>query len=246
MSTFTKLLSTFLLTVALVFAGSTAYGQLEETQYLDEAQWEWNVNSGVLLAQNDLYTDGFAIDDESLIDQGNLFEGGAETQSALGVGTDLTYRFDNGVTLGGQFSWSPLARDINEEALFNQPFQEDPQLKRELNLYMYSANIGYRAAQGRFGLHAAAGIGAATQAYDTQDIEEFINENDELGLGVNDIFSETDTQTRWQTPVTLGAQYAVSRSVTINAMARDYIIYGTEGNNVSNNLYFGGGVSFMF
>lgn len=239
MRTTTKFLSTFVLTVALVFVGSTAYGQLEEMEYPENAYWDLNINSGVLVAQNDLFTTGLAVEE-------GIFDDDSDARGTFELGADLSYRLENGVTFGGQFAWSPIQRDLNEETLFGQTFQQDPGLTRDMNMYLYSGSIGYAATMGRLGVNASVGLGAITQSFDTGEIENFLEENPGVDVGIDDIFNETDSETNWQTPLTVGAQYAISRNVSINAMARDYIVYGDEFNDASNNFYFGGGVSFLF
>ena len=205
----------------------------------DEAYWDLNVNSGVLVAQDELFTAG--------LQQGqqNIFE--EDVQAAYGFGADLSYRFENGFILGGQFGWSPLTRQFHEENLFDQVFDQELDLQREFNLFTYAGTIGYTASMGRFGLNVSAGLGAATQQF-TDNTQDFINENPDLfEPGGTDIFAEDDQVTSWQTPVSVTAKYALTRNVTVNALARDYIIY--ENDNVEqtlNNFYFGAGLSFLF
>lgn len=234
-----KAFTTGLLALLFVFSVGTAQAQLEqETTLPDEGYWDLNINSGVIIAQDELFTAGMQPNGQ------NIFE--EDVQPAYAFGADLSYRFDSGFVLGGQFGWSPLTRQFNEENLFGQVFDQNVALQREFNLFTYAGTIGYTAAMGRFGLNVSAGLGAATQQF-TDNTEDFIRENPDLfddGLG---IFEGDDTITSWQSPVSLTAKYALSRSVTINALARDYIIY--EGENVDerlNNFYFGAGLSFLF
>lgn len=79
------------------------------------------------------------------------------------------------------------------------------------------------------------------------EIEQFIQENPDVLEPGETIFEEDDSITAWQTPVTVGAQFALGSNVSINALARDYILFANgTGKETSSNFYFGAGVFLLF
>lgn len=220
MTKFTTLVFALLVAAMMLTAGS-AQAQLERAPSSAATGLSANINSGVFLADDALFSGFVAEDfDRGVFDQ-NL-------KAAYHLAGDLTYRTTAGFTLGAGFGWSPM----NEtEFLLGRTATGENVEANNLNLYLFNANVGYEVPMGPVGVFARAGVGGATMAMDAGNAEGLVND---------------DSNTHWQTPVALGLNYAITPVFTIDLQARDNIIYGAnEIDDTSHNFYFGAGISMI-
>lgn len=206
-----------LLMLGMMLAAGPAQAQLQRMDAREMGRWNANVNTGVLIAENILFS-GFTSESFG----GDLFTEAVE--AAYHVSGDVNYRFASGLTLGAEGGWSPM----NEDNFVLGRQGANAITADKQNLYLYSANLGYIYPMGRVGLYGRAGVGGATLAIDR---------------GVAEVSDET--RSHWQSPVTLGGKIAVSRGLMVDVAARDYIIYGQDS-GTTHNFYFGAGLSFLF
>ena len=228
----------YVLVTALVFTGlmvglaGPAHAQLaQEADFPDERNIDISVNSGVLIAAQELAAAGILGDVENIFD--SLDSDDVET--AFGLSGDLVYRFDSGVRFGGQIGWSPMSVDFDAIEVGGETIEIDQ--NREFNLYLYSFTVGYTySLTQRLGVIGSAGLGGATQAF----------KEDTLLVNGEDIYND-DSNTSFHTPLTLGVRYALTRSIAIDVLARNSLIYGNDDlGGTTNNFYFAGGVSYIF
>lgn len=221
-----------LFTVGFILLSGDARAQLaQEVDYPDQKRVDVSLNSGVLFAEQELVAAGILGDVENIfvsLDSGNM-------EMTFGITGDVVYRFDSGLRFGGQLGWSPMTIDFDVVEIDGQPIRVGQD--RELDLYLYSLTVGYTAGiSRRVGVFGSVGLGGATQAF----------ENEELLVNGEDIYNN-NRNTSFQTPLTIGARYALTRSIALDVLARDNLIFGNDAlGGTTNNLYIGGGISYMF
>lgn len=212
-----------------------------QAQYNDayadlEPDWEWNVNSGVLLVNDEIIGPTSAAFNEA----GEYIGQEEEFEDALVVGTRLMRHTGGPLSFGGQFSWSP-----REDAA--------------MDVLLYSAEASFVVPMNDVHLFLASGVGGATTLFSEDEI--LLEENEDTfgktGAVQQQVTVVREDQTNVFVPVTLGLKWFLTDDWALTAKARDNLIIDptspiqnaeelglpVEDDNTVNNLQFSAGIS---